>query len=231
MPRIQIRGDVVGGVTAAILTIPASIGYGVLSFHALGDQYVSHAILAGLFGATIVPLAALALGNRGPTIYAPRSILALLLGSVVLQTIIPAGAKSGGWSVGQTLSALFLVILLAGVFQALFGVLGVGTLIKYIPAPVMAGFQNAVAFLILIAQIGTLTGVPSSLSPAQLGAYLAGVPRPRPRGAPPRPSSARISRPCSRSASPSASGRRSWSGGHEDSRRACPRVTRGRLRA
>jgi sulfate permease, SulP family len=175
MPRIPIRGDVVGGVTAAILSIPASIGYGVLSFHALGDQYVSHAILAGLFGATIVPLAALALGNRGPTIYAPRSILALLLGSVVLQTIIPAGAKSGGWSVGQTLSALFLVILLAGVFQALFGVLGVGTLIKYIPAPVMAGFQNAVAFLILIAQIGTLTGVPSSLSPAQLGSYLAAV--------------------------------------------------------
>jgi sulfate permease, SulP family len=117
MPRIPIRGDVVGGVTAAILSIPASIGYGVLSFHALGDQYVSHAILAGLFGATIVPLAALALGNRGPTIYAPRSILALLLGSVVLQAIIPAGAKSGGWSVGQTLSALFLVILLAGVFQ------------------------------------------------------------------------------------------------------------------
>src|SRR4029450_6224557 len=96
MPRIPIRGDVVGGVTAAILSIPASIGYGGLSFHALGDQFVSHAILAGLFGATIVPLAALALGTRGPTIYAPRSILALLLGSVVLQTIIPAGANSGG---------------------------------------------------------------------------------------------------------------------------------------
>src|SRR4029453_13259875 len=173
MPRIPIRGDVVGGVTAAILTIPASIGYGVLSFHALGNQFVSHAILAGLFGATIVPLAALALGNRGPTIYAPRSILALLLGSVVLQTIIPAGAKSGGWNVGQTLSALFLVILLAGVFQALFGVLGVGTLIKYIPAPVMAGFQNAVALLILLAQLGTLTGVPAAISPPDIGAYLA----------------------------------------------------------
>ena len=164
-----------GGLTAAILSISVSIGYGVLAFHALGDQYVSHAILAGLLGATLVPLAALALGNRGATIYAPRSMMALLLSSVVLQTIVPASAKGGGWSVSQTLTVLFLLILLAGVFQALFGALGVGTLIKYIPAPVMAGFQNAVALLIVFAQIGTLTGVPAGLSPAQLGAYLGAV--------------------------------------------------------
>jgi len=170
-----IRNEATGGVTAAILSVPSSIGYGVLALHGLGDQYVAHAILAGLFGATLVPLAAVALGNRGPTIYAPRSILALLLGTVVLQTIVPASARSGGWSVGQTLTVLFLVILLAGVFQALFGALGVGTLIKYIPAPVMAGVQNAVALLILFAQLGTLTGVPATVSPADLGAYLAAV--------------------------------------------------------
>jgi sulfate permease, SulP family len=171
-----IRGEVVGGVTAAILGIPTSIGYGVLALHALGDQYVSHAILAGLYGATLVPLAALALGYRGATIYAPRSVLALLLGTVVLQTIAPAAASGGSaWSVEQTLTLLFLLILLAGVFQALIGALGAGTLIKYIPAPVMAGFQNAVALLILIAQLGTLTGAPPDVSPAQIGRYLSAV--------------------------------------------------------
>ena len=134
-----IRGELVGGATARLLSMPVSMGYGVLALHALGDQYVSHAILAGLYAATLVPLAALVLGYRGPMIYAPRSMLALLLGSVVLQTIVPAAAAGGGgWSVPQTLTLLFLVILMAGVFQALFGALGVGTLIKYIPAPVMA---------------------------------------------------------------------------------------------
>ena len=183
-----IRGELVGGATAAILGIPASIGYGVLALHALGDQYVSHAILAGLYGASLVPLAALALGYRGATIYAPRSILALLLGTVVLQTIAPAAASGGSaWSVKQTLTMLFLVILMAGVFQALIGALGVGTLIKYIPAPVMAGFQNAVALLILIAQLSTLTGAP-----------------PTSRGR----RSANTSRPCSPSPSRSASARR-----------------------
>ena len=171
-----IRGELVGGATAALLSMPVSIGYGVLALHALGDQYVSHAILAGLYAATLVPLAALALGYRGASIYAPRSMLALLLGSVVLQTIAPAAtAAGGGWSVQQTLTLLFLVILMAGVFQALFGALGVGTLIKYIPAPVMAGFQNAVALLILVAQLGTLTGAPAGLSPAEIGRYLSAV--------------------------------------------------------
>ena len=172
-----IRGELVGGATAAILGIPTSIGYGVLALHALGDQYVSHAILAGLYGASLVPLAALALGYRGATIYAPRRPpSALLLGSVVLQTIAPAAASGGSaWSVEQTLTLLFLVILMAGVFQALFGALSVGTLIKYIPAPVMAGFQNAVALLILIAQLGTLTGAPPGLSPAEIGHYLSAV--------------------------------------------------------
>ena len=33
-----IRGEVVGGATAAILSIPVSMGYGVLALHALGDQ-------------------------------------------------------------------------------------------------------------------------------------------------------------------------------------------------
>ncbi|HKO90663.1 MAG TPA: SulP family inorganic anion transporter, partial [Polyangiaceae bacterium] len=170
-----IRGEVVGGATAALLSVPVSIGYGVLALHALGDQYVSHAILAGLYAATLVPLAALALGHRGATIYAPRSLVALLLGSVVLQTIAPAAAAGGGWSVRQTLTVLFLVILMAGLFQALFGALGVGTLMKYIPAPVMAGFQNAVALLILVAQLGTLTGVPAGISPAQVAPYLSAV--------------------------------------------------------
>ena len=86
-----IRGELVGGATAALLSMPVSMGYGVLALHALGDQYVSHAILAGLYAATLVPLAALALGYRGTSIYAPRSMLALLLGSVVLRP--PAGER------------------------------------------------------------------------------------------------------------------------------------------
>ena len=42
----------------------------------------------------------------------------------------------------QPLVLIFLIIFLAGIFQALFGILRLGNLIRYIPSPVMAGFQT-----------------------------------------------------------------------------------------
>jgi hypothetical protein len=40
--------DLAGGATSAILTVPVSMGYGVLALLPLGDQYISAAILAGM---------------------------------------------------------------------------------------------------------------------------------------------------------------------------------------
>jgi len=51
-----------------------------------------------------------------------------------------------------------LIVLVAGVFQALSGVLRAGNAIRYIPSPVMAGFQNAVAILLLLAQLPPRVG-------------------------------------------------------------------------
>jgi MFS superfamily sulfate permease-like transporter len=67
-------------------------------------------------------------------------------------------------------------LFLAGAFQALFGLLRLGSLVKYIPAPVIAGFQNAAAVLIFCSQLEALFGfketipvlsIPSHLSEAQ----------------------------------------------------------------
>jgi MFS superfamily sulfate permease-like transporter len=46
------------------------------------------------------------------------------------------------------LAVAFSVILLGGALQALFGTVKLGTLIKFAPQPVMAGFQNAAALLL-----------------------------------------------------------------------------------
>ena len=54
--------------------------------------------------------------------------------------------KSGG--LGLILAVLFSIILLAGVFQALFGLTRLGTVIRFIPQPVMSGFQNSAALLL-----------------------------------------------------------------------------------
>jgi MFS superfamily sulfate permease-like transporter len=133
----KLKGDLAGGVTSAVLTVPVSMGYGVLALAPLGDQFIPVGILAGLYSAIFIPLTILLLGDRHALMYAPRSVVTFLLASVIAGSLAQAHGP-------RMLELVFLVIFLGGIFQALFGVLRLGNLIRYIPAPVMAGFQNAV---------------------------------------------------------------------------------------
>jgi len=170
------RGDVAGGVTSAILTIPVSMGYGILALYPLGDQYVSHGILAGLYSAIFVPITAVLLGADTPMMYAPRSVVTFLLSSIVLHSLVrsKAGLVDLG-DVGQTLSLVLFVVFMAGLFQALFGALRLGSLVQYIPSPVMAGFQNAAALLIFVSQLGPLLGLRRSVAPLEIIGHLDSV--------------------------------------------------------
>jgi MFS superfamily sulfate permease-like transporter len=152
----RLKGDLAGGATSAVLTVPVSMGYGVLALAPLGDQFVPVGILAGLYSAIFIPLTILLLGDRHALMYAPRSVVTFLLASVIAGGL----AQTPG---PRTLVLVFLVIFLAGIFQALFGILRLGNLIRYIPSPVMAGFQNAVAVLIFLSQLAPMLGVPRQL--------------------------------------------------------------------
>lgn len=167
------RGDVSGGVTSAVLTIPVSMGYGILALYPLGEHYVSYGLLAGLYSAIVVPIVAVLLGADTPMMYAPRSVVAFLLSSIVLHGLVrsKAGVVDLG-NVGQTLTLVFFVVLIAGLFQALLGALRLGSLVQYIPSPVMAGFQNAAAVLILLSQLDTLLGFRRHVAPLEIIGHL-----------------------------------------------------------
>ena len=170
----NVRGDLVGGITAAILTIPVSMGYGVLTMYALGDQYVAYGVLAGLYGAIFVPLTTVLLGGNTALIHAPRSVVAFLLSAIVLQDLVRGGISIVDTSdVPATLTVVFFIVCAAGFFQALFGALRLGAVVKYIPSPVMAGFQNAAAVLIAASQLSSLLGLARTVPPSQIPAHLA----------------------------------------------------------
>ena len=135
-----------GGATSAVLTVPVSMGYGVLALLPLGDQYIPFGILAGLYSAIFIPLTILLLGDRHTLMYAPRSVVTFLLASVIAGGLVQTPGP-------QTLVLISLITFLAGILQALLGILRLGNLIRYIPSPVMAGFQNAVALLIFLSQL------------------------------------------------------------------------------
>lgn len=155
----RLRGDLLGGTTAAILTIPISMGYGLLALSPLGSEAIPIAILAGLYAPVAGCIVAFLLGANTTMIYAPRSIVTFLIGAIVLQSIVQSSLPVIRTAPLSTLLALaFLTIFLAGAFQALFGTMRLGSIVKFIPAPVIAGFQNAAAVLILFSQINPMLG-------------------------------------------------------------------------
>jgi MFS superfamily sulfate permease-like transporter len=161
-PRSSLRGDIAGGIAGGILTVPTSIGYGVLALGALGDAYVAPAVLAGLYSAVVVSFVVLVLGEWKPVSFAPRSIIAVLFAAMVVHTLVPA-VRVAPLDVDRTLALLVVIVTTAGLFQAVFGLLRLGNAIRYIPSPVMAGFQNAVALLLLVAQVNALLGFRSTV--------------------------------------------------------------------
>jgi len=95
-------------------------------------------------------------------LYSPRSVLAVLIGSIVAGTLI-GGSVVDPADMRRTEAVLFLVVFGAGLLQAAFGSSRLGTLVKYIPSPVMAGFQNAGAILIFIGQTDAMLGFAHSV--------------------------------------------------------------------
>ena len=156
---------------------PDQHGYGLLALSPLGESYTATAVLAGLYAPIAGCLVAVVLGANTTMIYAPRSIVTFLIGAIVLHSIVQSSLPVLQGASSTTLLALcFFLLFLAGAFQALFGLLRLGNLVKYIPAPVIAGFQNAAAVLIFCSQLEALFGfketvpvlsIPSNLSEAQ----------------------------------------------------------------
>ena len=162
--KSNLRGDLTGGVIAAVLTIPMSIGFGLLAFAPFGERFLSIGILTGLYGAIFLGVVALLLGARTVTIYAPRSLIAFMIGSIAMQGFAkPPAGPLGQLEPYYLAGALLATLSLAGLIQMIFGAVRLGALVRFIPSPVMAGFQNAAALLILYSQLHIMLGLPNGL--------------------------------------------------------------------
>src|SRR5258706_4021925 len=156
------------------MTIPMSIGFGLLAFAPFGERFLPIGILTGLYGAIFLGLAALLLGARTVTIYARRSLIAFMIGSIAMQGFAkPPAGPLGELEPYYLAGALLATLSLAGLIQVIFGAVRLGALVRFIPSPVMAGFPNAAALLILYSQLHVMLGLPPRLPPSALYAALA----------------------------------------------------------
>ncbi len=161
------RGDVFGGVTAAVVGLPVALAFGVAS--GLGA-------LAGIYGAIAVGFLAAVFGGTRSQISGPTGPM-----SVAMAVIVTAHADS--------LAKAFTIVIMAGTIQILLGVLRIGRFVSYTPYSVISGFMSGIGIIIILIQVlpflgeavatggpvGTLRVLPDALSDVNYGALVIAV--------------------------------------------------------
>ena len=160
----NIKGDLSGAISAAIISIPLSIGYGIIVYGPLGVEFVPLAALLGIYACIIGGIVTSLIGGTDIQITAPKAPLTLILASFV-------ASLASSIQIPDTASKHILVIGLAsmcvltgGLIQFFYGALRLGNLIKFVPYPVVSGFMNGIAFILIYEQIGPLIGAGSHAS-------------------------------------------------------------------
>lgn len=148
----NVAGDFWGGLAAMLVALPSAIAFGVNIFAPLWASYAAQGALAGIIGASALGLVASYLGGTNRLITAPCAPAAVLSAfgiQLMQQDVAPA----------TILLMMTVVGLLCGLLQLIFGVVGVGRLIKYMPYPVVSGYLTGVGLIIILSQIPKLLGV------------------------------------------------------------------------
>jgi len=160
----NIRGDLSGAISAAIISIPLSIGYGIIVYKPLGAEFLPSAALLGLYACLFGGIFASLIGGTDIQITAPKAPLTLLLASFVAPLAahlqIPDTASQQVLIVGLASTC----VLASGIIQFCFGAMRLGNLIKYVPYPVVSGFMNGIAIILIYEQFAALIGANNHIS-------------------------------------------------------------------
>lgn len=140
----HIRGDIFGGITAAVIALPMALAFGVAS--GAGAE-------AGLYGAILVGLFAALFGGSPTLISEPTGPMTVVFTAVIAK-LIASDPVNG-------MAMAFTVVILAGMFQILFGVMKLGKYVTLMPYTVVSGFMSGIGIILIILQIGPLLGQPS----------------------------------------------------------------------
>ncbi|NJL79580.1 MAG: SulP family inorganic anion transporter [Richelia sp. SM2_1_7] len=148
----NLRGDLFGGLTAAIVALPLALAFGV-------SVSPDDGAIMGLYGAVFIGFFAALFGGTPAQISGPTGPMTVVM-ATVFSTLVNKNPETG-------LGMAFTVVMLGGIFQILFGVLRLGKYITLMPYTVISGFMSGIGFIILFLQIGPFFGHPGSANVIQ----------------------------------------------------------------
>ena len=169
---INLKGDIFGGVTTAIISLPLALAFGVAS--GAGAE-------AGLWGAILVGLFAALFGGSTSLISEPTGPMTVIM-TAVLTSMMAKYPESG-------MAMAFTVVMMAGAFQILIGTLKLGKYITLMPYSVISGFMSGIGVILIILQfspllgqaappggvLGTISALPEIISNINFGELLLGI--------------------------------------------------------
>ena len=137
----NLRGDLFGGVTAAIVSLPLALAFGVAS---------GAGPIAGLYGAVCVGFFAALFGGTPTLISEPTGPMTVVMTAIVAS--LTANDPENG------LAMAFTVVMLAGLFQIIFGIFKLGKYVTLMPYSVISGFMSGIGVILVILQIAPFLG-------------------------------------------------------------------------
>jgi sulfate permease, SulP family len=135
------RGDLFGGLTAAIVALPLALAFGVAS---------GAGAIAGLYGAIIVGFFAALCGGTPSQVSGPTGPMTVVM-TTVIATLIARYPDNG-------LAMAFTAVIGGGLIQILMGLLRLGQYITLIPYAVISGFMSGIGVIIIVLQLPVLLG-------------------------------------------------------------------------
>ncbi|MFT6900188.1 MAG: SulP family sulfate permease [Colwellia sp.] len=138
---MNLKGDLFGGVTTAVISLPLALAFGVAS--GAGAE-------AGLWGAIMVGFFAALFGGSSSLISEPTGPMTVIM-TAVLTTMMAKYPETG-------LAISFTIVMMAGAFQILLGTLKLGKYITLMPYSVISGFMSGIGVILIIMQLSPLLG-------------------------------------------------------------------------
>ena len=140
--RQQLMTDLLAGIIVGIVALPLAIAFGIAS-GVTPEKGIITAIVAGLIISVF--------GGSKVQIGGPTGAFIIIIYGIIQQ---------------YGFEGLTIATLMAGVFLIMFGVLHLGTIIKYIPYPIVVGFTSGIALTIFTTQIKDLLGLSMAIVPS-----------------------------------------------------------------
>lgn len=134
----SLRGDIFGGLTAAVVALPLALAFGVAS---------GAGAVAGLWGAIAVGFFAAVFGGTRAQVSGPTGPMTVVMGAVVAQY-------------SHNLAEAFTIVMLGGLLQIGFGMARLGRFVSYTPYSVVSGFMSGIGVIIILIQTMPFFGLP-----------------------------------------------------------------------